>query len=277
MRLTRVRRGQQRARQRRLRIWANLLLVSGVILLVSPFSPWPLVPWPLVAWSPYSVAATADQDNPVVGPAPPLPEPALAPDLPAPTAASPPPSQSSRPEPPAASPSGVAAHLPYTIELPTIGARFTVSAGIDNAALSRGPGQYPQTPLPGLAGNAAIAGHRTLGGRPSFFFALNRLKPGDPIRVTYPAQVLTFAVERVFVVGPYELSVLAPTPEPVLTLTTCDPPGTDRNRLIVRARLNGQPPGRANGSLGNRDPAALAADGSLAQWDLEETNDFRAE
>jgi len=40
-----------------------------------------------------------------------------------------------------------------------------------------------------------------------------------------------------FVVPPTELSVKAPTADPVLTLITCDPPGTTKNRLVVRAAL----------------------------------------
>ena len=34
------------------------------------------------------------------------------------------------------------------------------------ADLRKGPGHYPDTPLPGVMGNMAIAGHRTTYGHP---------------------------------------------------------------------------------------------------------------
>ncbi len=125
----------------------------------------------------------------------------------------------------------------YRIQIPAAGVDYTVYSGVDTASLDRGPGHYEQTPHPGEAGNAAIAGHRTDRGRASFFYNLHQLEEGDPIRIVYPDRTLTFTVKRVFITTPYDLSVLAPTPYPSLTLTTCDPPGTDQNRLIVKARL----------------------------------------
>ena len=51
--------------------------------------------------------------------------------------------------------------------------------GVSLADLKKGPGHYPETPLPGQEGNAAIAGHRTTYGAP--FHRLDELKPGDEI------------------------------------------------------------------------------------------------
>lgn len=138
---------------------------------------------------------------------------------------------------PAPAPSDPFAGAGYRIRIPGIGVDAAVQGGIEDAQLARGPGHYVQTPRPGEAGNAAIAGHRTVRGRPSFFHDIDKLKAGDTILVQYPGQTYTFTVERVFITDPYDLSVLDPTPYPSLTLTTCDPPGTDENRLIVRARL----------------------------------------
>lgn len=47
------------------------------------------------------------------------------------------------------------------IEIPAIGFREYVVEGTDTANLRKGPGHYPETPLPGQRGTAAIAGHRT--------------------------------------------------------------------------------------------------------------------
>ncbi|MFZ5823619.1 MAG: sortase [Bacillota bacterium] len=125
----------------------------------------------------------------------------------------------------------------YQLEIPRIGVKYLVGEGIENEVLAKGPGRYPQTSLPGEMGNAALAGHRTVRGRPAFFFAINELQPGDPIHIGYRDKQLTFEVEKVFLTTPFDLSVLHPTPYQALTLTTCDPPGSDEKRLIVRARL----------------------------------------
>ncbi|MBP2018845.1 sortase A [Symbiobacterium terraclitae] len=146
----------------------------------------------------------------------------------------------------------------YQISIPRLKVSYPVGEGVDNDVLDRGPGHYPQTVLPGEVGNAALAGHRTIRGRPAFFYRLNELEPGDLVHVHYTDRSLTFVVERVFLTDPYDLSVIAATDYPALTLTTCDPPGSDEMRLIVQARLQsngptpqtgrGLPAGRALGA-----------------------------
>ncbi len=72
------------------------------------------------------------------------------------------------------------------LEIPRIGVDDIVVAGVQVADLRKGPGHYPDTPLPGQQGNAAIAGHRTTYGAP--FFRVDELEPGDEIAVTDPRQ-----------------------------------------------------------------------------------------
>jgi sortase A len=68
------------------------------------------------------------------------------------------------------------------IQIPAIGVDKIVVEGISLQDLKKGPGHYPETPLPGQEGNAAIAGHRTTYGAP--FHRLDELEPGDEITVT---------------------------------------------------------------------------------------------
>ena len=58
---------------------------------------------------------------------------------------------------------------------------MVVVEGTDADQLRSGPGHYPGTPLPGEAGNVAIAGHRTTYLHP--FYNLNELVPGDAIDI----------------------------------------------------------------------------------------------
>jgi sortase A len=98
-----------------------------------------------------------------------------------------------------------------------------------------GPGHYPGTPLPGEAGNVAIAGHRTTYGRP--FYSLDALSPGAKIFVTTPQGFFQYRVTVVTTVLPWDTSVLAPTAHALLTLTTCQPRYSASHRLVARAVL----------------------------------------
>jgi sortase A len=117
-----------------------------------------------------------------------------------------------------------------------------VVEGISGNALRAGAGHYPTTALPGDQGNVAIAGHRTGFGEP--FRHLDALRPGDLVKLETPIGTYTYQVMEPFenhknpwITNSKDTSVIAPTIEAVLTLTTCDPPHTSKNRLIVRARL----------------------------------------
>jgi len=169
--------------------------------------------------------------------------------------------------PPAASPDAPpAAPLVPTdgvigvIKIPRIGVDQAVVEGVGVEDLKKGPGRYPDTPLPGQAGNAAIAGHRTTYGAP--FNRLDELSPGDAINVQTVAGTFRYEVFESKVVSPDEVSVLDPTTDNRLTLTTCNPKYSAAERLIVVAALVGPlAPVTAVPSLappGPRDPKTLA-------------------
>ena len=70
------------------------------------------------------------------------------------------------------------------LRIPRIGIDFVVVQGTDGTSLRRGPGHYPDTPMPGRRGTVAIAGHRTTWLAP--FRGLDRMRNGDPIVVETP-------------------------------------------------------------------------------------------
>lgn len=127
-------------------------------------------------------------------------------------------------------PDGTVAHL----VIPKIALDTYVVEGTDAAALSKGPGHYEETPLPGQGGNAAFAGHRTMYGHP--FRNLDQLLDGDLITVYTKDKKLTYRVIKVQLVVPKNVSVVAPTADSRLTLTTCAPVGSARQRLVITAR-----------------------------------------
>jgi sortase A len=132
------------------------------------------------------------------------------------------------PDPAVGSPVGV-------IAIPKLGLSMVVVEGTGEAQLQAGPGHYPGTPLPGEAGNAAIAGHRTTYLHP--FYSLDALVAGDPIIVTTLQGIFLYHVVSSQAVDPTDVAVVGPTSTPQLTLTTCNPRYSAVQRLVVHAAL----------------------------------------
>ncbi|MCU1455934.1 MAG: sortase family protein LPXTG-site transpeptidase [Actinomycetia bacterium] len=122
------------------------------------------------------------------------------------------------------------------IVIPKIGVDKYVVQGVGVPDLRKGPGHYPNTPMPGQAGNAAIAGHRTTYGAP--FNRLDELNVDDQIQITTTQGTFTYKVDKQpYAVQPTQTDVLAPTTGATLTLTTCTPKFSASQRLIVQAAL----------------------------------------
>ncbi len=120
------------------------------------------------------------------------------------------------------------------LTIPRIGMNaVAIVEGTDENQLQEGPGHYVGTPLPGEAGNAAIAGHRTTYGAP--FYNLNELQAGDPITVQTSQGTFTYHVVTSHVVLPSNTAVLDASTSPELTLTTCNPRYSVGPRLVVLA------------------------------------------
>ena len=150
------------------------------------------------------------------------------------------------------------------LHIPRLGADYqrVVAEGTGEAELRQGPGHYEGTAGPGERGNMAVAGHRV--GKGSPFLELDRLVPGDPIVVGTAESWFVYRVlgdpatgdfttdpsgipgQRI--VRPEAIEVISPTPGAVetaaptgtyLTLTTCHPRYSARQRPVVHARLDG--------------------------------------
>ena len=156
---------------------------------------------------------------------------------------------------------------------------YTVVEGTGMPELNEGPGHYVDSVLPGQVGNFALAGHRV--GKGSPFLNLDKLKAGSAIVIRtktywYTYRVLGDAATRnarassplgipgMQVVDPTETGVIAAVPNRagvkpthrLLTLTTCHPKFSARQRLVIHAQLEGSPQPTSKGL-----PPALATGG----------------
>jgi sortase A len=121
------------------------------------------------------------------------------------------------------------------IRIPAIGIDQVIVSGTDTNDLRQGPGHYTNTPLPGQAGNAGVAGHRTTYGHP--FYNLNVLKTGDPIVLTTVQGVFVYDTTNSQVVLPSDGGILQNQTGAWITLTTCNPRFSATTRLVVTAKL----------------------------------------
>ena len=112
---------------------------------------------------------------------------------------------------------------------------WNIVEGVRNADLRNGAGHMPDTALPGQPGNAVISGHRTTWGMP--FHELDALDPGDRIEVDTALGTHIYEVRETRVVRPSEVWVADPREGAWLTLTTCHPKFSARQRFVVMAEL----------------------------------------
>ena len=128
--------------------------------------------------------------------------------------------------------------------LPDVVGRLTIlSANINHYVvfgatsnkLEYGPGYILGTSLPGSGGNFAIAGHRTTYGAP--FGNLDKVQMGETIIFQTNTNQYEYRVIDVKIVSPEDNYVLENYGDDRITLTTCHPKFSSRQRLVVIGQL----------------------------------------
>lgn len=131
----------------------------------------------------------------------------------------------------------------YTLSIPKLNiADAKVLVGGED--LSKSLIHYVPVTLPGEYGHVSIFGHSTLPqlynvkDYKTIFTYLPSLNKGDKIMVTMEGKRYEYEVYDMFIVNPDQVSVLEQKLDAsYLSLITCVPPGTYKQRLVVRARL----------------------------------------
>jgi sortase A len=139
-------------------------------------------------------------------------------------------------------------HALGRIVLPTLDKDFVMVNGDAPTDLRKGPGLYPDTPLPGERGTTAVAGHRTTYGAP--FRQIDKLERNDTIELEMPYGTFTYVVQGQKIVPPTDLSVLDRVGYDRLVLTACHPLYSAAKRIVVFARLTKSVPARRISDVG---------------------------
>lgn len=115
--------------------------------------------------------------------------------------------------------------------------------GLENVLDKGYAGHYPETAMVGEVGNFSLAGHRMTYGAP--FRNVDKLQVGDAIVVETREDWYVYEVTSWDIVDPSAVEVIAPVPgdtsaeatERMLTLTSCHPLFSTKERYIVHAKF----------------------------------------
>jgi sortase A len=126
------------------------------------------------------------------------------------------------------------------IVIPSIGVQTVMVEGDfqgrSEGYLRKGPGHWPETPLPGQGGSVVISGHRTTYGAP--FRKLNELKPGDEIQLVMPYAIIRYTITQVIIVEPEDVQVVADQGREQMSLVACHPISYASQRIIAQADMS---------------------------------------
>lgn len=122
--------------------------------------------------------------------------------------------------------------------IPVLEQKLPIIEGTGDDELKVGIGHFVQSVLPGEKDNCVLSGHRD-----TLFSRLGEIKTGDLLIVETSAGTFTYEVTGTRIVDKDDRTVIVPTENAVLTLSTCYPfnfVGNAPERYIVSADLKEQ-------------------------------------
>jgi len=141
-----------------------------------------------------------------------------------------------------------------TLIIDAIDVRLPIYHGTDAGVLQIGAGHFEGTSLPigGPGTHAVITGHRGLP-TATLLTKLDRMAIGDTFVLDVLNETMTYMVDQILVVEPYEMDALViEAGKDMCTLITCTPYGINSHRMLVRGQRT------ANAEQTGGDPVYLA-------------------
>ncbi len=104
--------------------------------------------------------------------------------------------------------------------------------------VNKGVWALPNTSTPPFGSNTVMAAHRFTYDGPSIFYSLDKMALGDKIVIYWQKKEYDYTVKQTKVVPPTGTYILKGTDQPQLTLFTCTPLWSAKDRLVVVAKLD---------------------------------------
>jgi sortase A len=120
------------------------------------------------------------------------------------------------------------------ITVPRLGLNAIVVEGTDSASLTKGPGRYTRSYVPGEGELIYIAGHRTTYGAP--LAHIDRMRKGDRVTLTLPYGTFVYRVTGRVIVPANDIARLRSAGREQIALQACHPRFFASHRYIVYAK-----------------------------------------
>ncbi|MBI4160690.1 MAG: class D sortase [Candidatus Yanofskybacteria bacterium] len=119
------------------------------------------------------------------------------------------------------------------------GIEMPIFASNNDKVLLKGGWMFSGNSRPDLGGNTVIFGHRWLYRPPvkNTFFNLDKVKVGDRFTIDWNGKTFTYETSEIKIVNPTDVWIMNPTDTPQVTLITCTPLFSTKQRLVVVGRL----------------------------------------
>ncbi len=122
------------------------------------------------------------------------------------------------------------------VVIPGIGLNEPIyESGYISVIKDGGTWHMPNTPTPNEDGNSVIVGHRFYGSRVSTFYHLDKVEVGEVFGVYWSGEEIVYKVTQKKIVEATEVEIEGPTENRQLTLYTCHPLWTSKQRLVIIA------------------------------------------
>lgn len=121
--------------------------------------------------------------------------------------------------------------------IPSLRLDQAIHEGLDERTVHRGIWHRPNTSSPDKGSNTVLVGHRFSYSDPAVFYNLDQVKTGEQIAYVHNQKIYVYTIKEIKIVSPQAMEVEAPTDENRLTIYTCAPLWSTRDRLVVTAEL----------------------------------------
>ncbi len=121
--------------------------------------------------------------------------------------------------------------------IPQMKLEADINEGSGVNTLSKGTWRRPNTSSPDKGGNTVIVGHRFVYSSTAIFYHLDKLKKDDEFIASWDGKIYKYRVREINTLTPDKVQIENNTEDPILTLYTCTPMWTSKNRLVVISDL----------------------------------------
>lgn len=120
--------------------------------------------------------------------------------------------------------------------IPEMALNAPIFDGTSPYTVNKGIWRFPASSTPDKGGNTVLIGHRFTYHGAAVFYHLDLAHPGTKLVLFWQKKPYYYQVSEVKVVPPSDTSIEQPTDDARLTIYTCTPLWTAKNRLVVIAR-----------------------------------------